>query len=436
MQNAISSYQSPRMPDFRERIWRLPALQLTLQVAFFLFLFFVVFGKTLPFREKITDPDSIAASNPINQFVFGPVYLLAALALAFRWQRAWDVIRKEKFLTLFLLWALLSVTWSGFPFTSLKRWIQEVGVVMVALAVFLYSDSSEQAFRKFRYIFYLYIPLSLFSVFLIAGAIDPSTQTWRGLAATKNNLGEIALISSLLFAYYFFRCRGRKKLIPLLYLLSSIVLLIGSRSLTSLLAFGICLLVGLLLALSRSLGPTSVSRFFGAVAVGSLAAIGIGIVFWMPEIYQSFFNLLGKDTTFTDRIFLWDTVWNEIQSHPLIGSGFSGFWVADWRNVPLMVLYEDFVWLPNQAHMGYLDLINETGVIGLGIFLMLIGHYAATLLRWKSAHYWKWMFFAILIVNFQETTLFRQTFFLSVVFIFSYLALFVEANRPSGSPAG
>jgi O-antigen ligase len=115
---------------------------------------------------------------------------------------------------------------------------------------------------------------------------------------------------------------------------------------------------------------------------------------------------------------------DEVKSHFFIGCGFAGFWTIE--NPDLIRLYETFVWLPNQAHNGYLDILNETGLIGLSIFLIAVITYFIKLSRIRSQFIWKWFVIAALIINLQETTLFRMNIFTGVLFIFSYLALFAE----------
>ena len=48
---------------------------------FFAYLFFVFFGTSMPFRSEITSADDIALSNPVNQYVFSSLYVLAFFSL-------------------------------------------------------------------------------------------------------------------------------------------------------------------------------------------------------------------------------------------------------------------------------------------------------------------------------------------------------------------
>src|ERR687895_757688 len=94
------------------------------RIAFFLYLFFVFFGTSMPFQEKITNPDDVTTSNPINQVVFPIIYLLSLPGLYAKRKKLLLLITNEKYLTLFLFWCLLTISWSDFPVVSIKRWIQ------------------------------------------------------------------------------------------------------------------------------------------------------------------------------------------------------------------------------------------------------------------------------------------------------------------------
>ena len=75
-----------------------------------------------------------------------------------------------------------------------------------------------------------------------------------------------------------------------------------------------------------------------------------------------------------------------------------------------------------------LDILNETGLVGLAIFFAMVVYYLRHLLSIEKFFIWKWFFIAALIINFQETTLFRPNIFTGVIFVFSYLALYAELS--------
>ncbi len=78
----------------------------------------------------------------------------------------------------------------------------------------------------------------------------------------------------------------------------------------------------------------------------------------------------GKDLTLTGRTELWADIFRIAKTHLLFGCGFQGFWVVDALNI--QALYQVYVWIPIQAHNGYLDILNETGLVGLTLFIIAV----------------------------------------------------------------
>jgi O-antigen ligase len=148
---------------------------------------------------------------------------------------------------------------------------------------------------------------------------------------------------------------------------------------------------------------------------------------------MSFPELIGKDATFSGRTDLWVTIFDGIKTHLLNGCGFGGFWVVG--SAPIESLYSIFTWLPNQAHMGYLDIINETGIIGFVIMALMLINYFANLSKFEGSHFWKWFIIAALVLNLMESNLMSYSRSLtSILFLFSYIALFIEQMKKTGEP--
>ena len=119
--------------------------------SFFVYIFFVIFGTSMPFQEKATDIDEITTSNPINQFVFSFLYILSLYTLFSKKKQVAQIIKTEKFLSLFLLWTLCTVFWSDFFFVSLKRWFQIFGSVIICLSALLhFSFPLKPPLARFR----------------------------------------------------------------------------------------------------------------------------------------------------------------------------------------------------------------------------------------------------------------------------------------------
>lgn len=378
----------------------------------------------MPFKERHGDTDDISTSNTTNQVVFSALFVVSSLTLIRKRKQIVRLIRREKFLTIFLAWCLLSLLWSDFGFVAFKRWIQVLTSVTVSLALLLHVDSSDRALPPLKLIFFLYIPLSLYAVLFITGAIDPSTGTWRGLASGKNTLGQYCLVSILLWAPGLVNASLNKKMLSFLFVTMSTILLLGSQSVTSFLTVFFAASLSTLFFVEDRLNLMGVGKLTLTTVIVCFMIFVSCVQIVEPGAYQSVLGFLGKDATFTDRTMLWYQVVEEAKLHPLIGCGFDSFWVIG--NVPLMFLYEEFVWLPNQAHMGYLDTWNEIGLIGLFLLLVMVIAYSKNLFKLGRPHIWKWFVFAALVINLQESTLFRLNSITGILFTFSYLALYTD----------
>ena len=83
------------------------------------------------------------------------------------------------------------------------------------------------------------------------------------------------------------------------------------------------------------------------------------------------FTSMDKSSTLTGRTQLWEFMEAEIIRHPWFGTGYGGFWVG--LDGPAGALVRRLDWgPPTQAHSGYIDGLNEIGIIGMLIFSYLI----------------------------------------------------------------
>ena len=232
--------------------------------SFIAFLFFTFFGTSMPFKESVTDVDNVGTSNAVNQLVFSLLFLTSAISLIPQRKRLFLLLKREKFLSLFLLWCLFSVVWSEFSFVSFKRLFQILMAVSVCLAALLHADSLDEILHYFKLILAPYVIISILSVLFIPGAVDIKFHTWRALTPTKNNLGQVGLVCIILW-FNLFRQEQvfRKKVFSFCMLILSLTLLVGSQSGTSLITFtALIALTTMILLLNSIFHSFTVSRFF------------------------------------------------------------------------------------------------------------------------------------------------------------------------------
>ncbi len=396
------------------------------KISFILYLFFIFFGTSLPFSDEKIDLDTYA-SNPFRQLIFGVIYLLSLLTLLHLPEKVFSILKKEKFLILFLFWALLSVFWSDYIDVSLKRWLQIFGGYIVCLSAILYLEKPIKILNYFRWITILYLILSFFSVLIIPGAsmLYDGVMVYRGLTAHKNELGLIMIVCSIISTLSIIFIKPRYIILDYLMLFISIFMLLGSKSSTSIVTLFLVAVAAVPAFLKNKLSFDSLIKwiFYSFIMICIIIVIVCFIL--VPSFAENLFSFLGKDMTFTGRTGIWGRLIDISSNNNLfLGFGYGGFWVYGSPN------FEKLYWLsegqgsPIQAHNGYIDLFIETGLIGLILFGIVIFWYFYNNKKETDANYWKYFIIATLIINFTESTLFKLNSITGIMFVFSYLLLF------------
>lgn len=405
-----------------------PKSELIAQITFIIFIFTTFFGTTLPFQDTqqvlLKESGSIETSNIVNVLLFPTLFMLSFLAFLPKYNEILQILKKEKLLTLFFIWALLTIGWSEFPFTSFKRWFQQITYFFIPLVYFSYCKSIKDVIKAIKPTIYIYLLVSIVVVFIVPEATDPRFGTWRGLMPHKNHLGQIALISIVFTSIvYFAESTLKRKVVALFFLLIGISLLIGANSSTA--------IIGFLLFLLGSLTYVFLNKMFGNIGTGkfiSIFSLIMGLTIFIliykmaPELADSL-NITGKNIdTMSSRTFLWEYMLSKISNHIFFGCGFRGFWVVDSNIVDK--IWSLFLYLPIQAHNGYLDILNEGGIIATMLLVGIIVNYFVISLKEKVVNLWSWLFILPIISNFTESILFREGIRPFIFFLIAYLIIF------------
>jgi exopolysaccharide production protein ExoQ len=311
------------------------------------------------------------------------------------------------------------VIWSASPFSSIKASVRIIGSTIVALAFFVHARSADEALKYLKAVLAIYIPVTFLAIATVPGATQWEWPAWRGLTVHKNTLGEIALLSSLVWVSAVWRPTARGRRWAWLFLAASLVLVVGSKSTTALITLLFMASIALCFLVAKWVGPAITTSAAGCCCMlGLLILVNVASP---AEILGGF----GKDTTFTGRSDLWQEVITEAKRSPVAGVGFGGFWTAD---SDVRVPTDDgYTWRATSGHQGYLDLWNETGFVGLFLLALMVVFYVRNAARLKDgAGLWKGVFLAVLIINTMESTFFRTGSFTGWLFVLSYLAVYAS----------
>jgi O-antigen ligase len=311
--------------------------------------------------------------TPADAVVFSLLIGAGVFVLYRRHVNLGQIISHNRLLAFFLLYCLLSVVWSDFPFVSFKRWIKILGHPVMTLVVFTEPDWEEAVTRMMKRCAYIIAPVSiLFIKYFPEWSHEdnpyggPAGLT--GIALDKNMMGSVCFILGLFYFWYFLQVLRRERTIErrnelfhcLFFLGLFGWLLYTVHSSTSTVSLLVGILVMLFLGL-RLVDP----RLIGTYMI--IGCVGFTLANYFFGLIDGMIDLLGKDPTLTDRTKVWALVL-QVQNSPFLGAGFESFWLGDRRER----IWDEFWWHPIQAHNGYLETYLSLGLVGVGLMLALI----------------------------------------------------------------
>lgn len=324
---------------------------------------------------EITDEGNLLA-----QVLFLGAFGVAMLG-AFRNRTVkWGMVPTS--LVVLFAWLAVSIIWSDAPLISLRRlFALLVASSTVAMAITILPPLT--TLKTLRWFLAIVLVIDLMSVGFVHNAVhhaadvmDPALAgKWKGMHGHKNVAATVAIFGAAIFCASYAVWR---KLMDLVLLALALIFLVGTGSKTSL-AFGLgCLVlfVVFLNQLARRWDARVASLCILILTVISATALmnfapQIGAVFEDPQ-------------AFTGRVALWTSLLAYIFDHPLLGSGYGGFWRIGQDSPILHYSDQLFTRRANHGHNGFLDIIASTGLVGfsLSIFALIIAPFSAI---WKPA---------------------------------------------------
>ncbi|MCU6433262.1 O-antigen ligase family protein [Undibacterium sp. Jales W-56] len=373
-------------------------------------------------------------------FLISAILLIRHLPLTLRYLRVIN-----PFLLLLILWCLASSFWSPLPATTFKKAMQLLGLVMIALSIQLSSRPLDLFINDLKYTLTVILIASFFVAIAIPSiGVDVELgRAWRGILSQKNELGQAAAFCILLWQVSAFdgSTSSRSMLLAILF---SFFVLIMSKSSTSLaITF---LSSGLFHLLRKPRIASAYSMTRASLTIGIVILL-MAFAFYMfesrlptySEISAPIAGLFGKGSDLTGRTDIWQLVELEIARHQWIGLGYGVFWLGPGSLSQYVI--DALFWVPLQSHNGYLDILNEQGLIGLGLAILVLCKQLQQLFlmnyvdRLQTA-FWGTILMIVVVTNFTESSLFRGFGFQNVFFIFSLVTVTSSLQRLKENATG
>jgi O-antigen ligase len=388
---------------------------------FALLVFFTFFGTALPFQgissEELFKGET---TNPINQILYVFLFLSSLIIVIKRFDTFSLFIKREKYLSLFILLCLVSAIWSSYHIISFKRSFQLLSVYLVVINALLFIEPSK-LLKVLKIIISLYLLITVFSSLFIHEAIDPDHGSWRGITEHKNILARYAFYSFLISMFFYGeQNKLSAKITNYAISLVSVIVVIMSGSSTVIIMLVLIICISLLFSIEGIFKPLGIGRTIIIMVLLFIISLYIVINIFVPHIMDKIPIMLGKDPTLSLRTEIWDYVWIEIKKKIFLGYGFGTYWmmgssvVANFASI--FAGYQI-----NQAHNGYLEIMLQLGLIGITLFATILIVLIRRILKLKSNLSLLFVI-SLVILDYTEATLFK-TGISTLVFISLYIEI-------------
>lgn len=357
--------------------------------------------------------------------------------------KCFSVVKKTISLPLILLFCYCSISifYSPIFFVSFKRLFLLFAVLLLASYIAIRKNTEDgksvfnDVYSDFFYPTFFFVFLGgVYSVLFPSNGFGPD-GSMNGFADHKNIWGFFSFFLSF-FSFCFF-INGKNVKISLLAYVVGFLSVIFSRSTTSLVC--VCILTLFLIVITLRVNYKQITNVItlATLAIAACLILSSFIIngdFSVDYMSDLFFTSVGKSETLTGRVKLWALMQNEISYHRFIGVGYGGFW--NEMDGPSRLVISQLYWgPPSQAHNGYIDIINEIGLIGFSFLIMLFIQHLMNLIKiWLvgeltavAPHFV--FFISVLFYNYTESSILRNTNIMWVLLLISIMYVEFIKNK-------
>ena len=324
-------------------------------------------------------PVSDLQGNPLDRTFLFTLMALGLVCLYRRRREFSFAYGDNRALWAFFIYALASVSWSDYHGPALKRWVRAAGDIIIILTILTEENPGEAFERILRRCAIVLIPLSVYYIkyarWIGVVYYHDGMPRFVGATGNKNQLGILCAFAGIFLAWRIMTRRPKVDWIDVTLLALTAYLLYKSNSATSTVVF----LMGLLLLFVQTFLETDKRKLMRIIAVSFILLLVFQTVFigvLGDSIFSFLFSATGRDSSFTGRLPLWQTLLKIGSRRPILGFGFGSFWLGEQSRQ----LWNTFLWRPTTGHNGYLDVFIDLGLVGLALLALLIVKAVKTLL--------------------------------------------------------
>jgi len=323
------------------------------------FVIFLIAGNDIPDLGYFVELE-----NPLARLSWYPLYVITLVMLFIYLKEAIPTIIRNPLLYLMLMLTAASVQFSVEPDVSLRR----VFALIATVAVGIYFGVRPDWRETLRLVGIAGVIFCIVQIILI-GALpnvgihqDVNAGAWRGMFVEKNALGANSALLGLIFVALS-DVDNQRRWVWRAFAMIALLMIIGSRSATSLIAFVIPALFYLLIASTRNSPPARLISLYLGVCAAMVPAV---LTLYQPSLVL---DLLGKDATLTGRTDIWLMTWNAVIDRPWTGYGYAAYWQTELG--PSYIVSSELEWTVPSAHNTWIEQGLHMGIPGIIGLLIL-----------------------------------------------------------------
>jgi exopolysaccharide production protein ExoQ len=324
--------------------------------------------------ENVTQINIAIRGDSHAQLMWGVIECFLIIFCFFHGRQFVRVASRQPLILAFVGWAALSLAWSEDPQLTARRVLGLICTTAMGFVLGMKLDTK----ALLRLLVWAMAIAMLASV--IAALLFPSfgvmanldAGAWRGVFTHKNELGHSMGIALIVLICLLWESRQDRP-IYLILLFLGVALLVLSKSVTSIIVTILTLSIGLYRRLR--LRPAQRVAFL-AIAL----LVGLAATVFLQSRMDSIFAMVGRNSTLTGRVPVWQLSADAVLQRPLLGAGWDAFWPGTGGDHIRSLVH----WDVPHAHNGFLEMSLNIGLIGLVIFLICNYDCFRRALRWSN----------------------------------------------------
>ncbi len=305
---------------------------------------------------------TVNEGNSLLQIIWALVYLVVLIRAIQNFGPIVAAVRTNKFLVALVLLAVVSVFWSEEPGLTLRRDVALLGTTLFGLDFAVRYPIRKQLqllATALSAIVALSVVVQVFFAGLVPVVDKAYPNAWVGLFDQKNVFARVIVLTAIVVLTSVRRSMNGI-LTAIFTFVAAVGLIILTQSITAVVALvGLILVVQFAPALRWTGRVRTLIKFCAAAMV--VPAIFLLIHYWGLITY-----MLGRNATLTGRAQLWAISLSSIELKPLLGYGYSAFWMVSQEALRINAMLR---WTVPHAHNAYIDLALELGLIGLALYV-------------------------------------------------------------------